>query len=99
MTRRPVRFTPSEETSHDGPGARPVEVYLVNERDSYVVVGLFSPAPLRLVGQKPKLLSVMDNLLSGRCGRTSPKAETELPDPELQLPPFPMSMWECLLAF
>lgn len=38
-----VRFTQSEETSHDGPGARPVEVYLVDERDSYVVVAQLSP--------------------------------------------------------
>ncbi|MBX5008154.1 hypothetical protein HJB74_29920 [Rhizobium lentis] len=38
-----IRFTPSVETSHDGPGSRPVEVYLVNERDSYVVVAQLSP--------------------------------------------------------
>lgn len=38
-----VRFTQSEETSHEGAGARPVEVYLVNERDSYVVVAQLSP--------------------------------------------------------
>ncbi|PST19743.1 hypothetical protein C7U61_14735 [Rhizobium sp. JAB6] len=38
-----VRFTQFEETSHDGAGARPVEVYLVNERDSYVVVAQLSP--------------------------------------------------------
>ncbi|MGO4135151.1 Rha family transcriptional regulator [Rhizobium brockwellii] len=38
-----VRFTQSEETSHDGPGSRPVEVYFVNERDSYVVVAQLSP--------------------------------------------------------
>lgn len=38
-----VRFTPSVETSHEGAGARPVEVYLVNERDSYVVVAQLSP--------------------------------------------------------
>lgn len=33
-----ISFTPSVETSHEGSGARPVEVYVVNERDSYVVV-------------------------------------------------------------
>ncbi|WP_205938244.1 Rha family transcriptional regulator [Rhizobium leguminosarum] len=38
-----VRFTPSVETSHEGAGSRPVEVYLVNERDSYVVVAQLSP--------------------------------------------------------
>jgi phage regulator Rha-like protein len=38
-----VRFTQSEETSHEGPGSRPVEVNLVNERDSYVVVAQLSP--------------------------------------------------------
>lgn len=38
-----VRFTQSEETSHEGPGSRPVEVYLVGERDSYVVVAQLSP--------------------------------------------------------
>lgn len=38
-----VRFTPLVETSHAGAGARPVEVYLVDERDSYVVVAQLSP--------------------------------------------------------
>ena len=38
-----VRFTPTVETSHSGAGARPAEVYLVNERDSYVVVAQLSP--------------------------------------------------------
>ncbi|WP_112602806.1 Rha family transcriptional regulator [Rhizobium sp. WW22] len=38
-----VRFTQFEETSHEGAGARPVEAYLVNERDSYVVVAQLSP--------------------------------------------------------
>jgi len=39
-----ISFTQSVETSHDGPGARPVAVYLVNKRDSYVVVAQLSPA-------------------------------------------------------
>lgn len=38
-----IRFTPSEETSHDGAGARPVEVYLVNKRDSFIVVAQLCP--------------------------------------------------------
>ncbi len=38
-----IRFTQSEETSHEGAGARPVEVYLVNERDSYIIVAQLSP--------------------------------------------------------
>ncbi|EQM66172.1 phage antirepressor [Aquipseudomonas alcaligenes OT 69] len=38
-----VRFTPSEETSHEGAGARPIEVYLVNKRDSFVVVAQLCP--------------------------------------------------------
>lgn len=38
-----IKFTQSEETSHEGAGARPVEVYLVDERDSYVVVAQLSP--------------------------------------------------------
>lgn len=38
-----IRFTPSEETSHEGAGARPVEVYRVGKRDSYVVVAQLSP--------------------------------------------------------
>jgi phage regulator Rha-like protein len=38
-----VRFTPSEETSHEGPGSRPMAVYLVNKRDSFVVVAQLSP--------------------------------------------------------
>ncbi|WP_192560261.1 Rha family transcriptional regulator [Pseudomonas allokribbensis] len=38
-----VSFSPSVETSHVGSGARPVEVYLVNKRDSFVVVAQLSP--------------------------------------------------------
>ncbi|NEI71037.1 hypothetical protein GR212_15770 [Rhizobium lusitanum] len=38
-----VRFTPLVETSHSGAGARSVEVYRVDERDSYVVVAQLSP--------------------------------------------------------
>jgi phage antirepressor YoqD-like protein len=38
-----ISFTQSEETSHDGAGARPVEVYMVGKRDSYVVVAQLSP--------------------------------------------------------
>ncbi|KRU67646.1 DNA-binding protein, partial [Pseudomonas aeruginosa] len=38
-----IRFTPSEETSHAGAGARPVSVYLVDKRDSFVVVAQLSP--------------------------------------------------------
>ena len=38
-----IRFTQSEETSHEGAGARPVEVYNVGKRDSYVVVARLSP--------------------------------------------------------
>lgn len=38
-----VRFTPSKETSHEGAGARPIEVYLVNKRDSFVVVAQLCP--------------------------------------------------------
>jgi phage regulator Rha-like protein len=38
-----VSFTPSVETSHEGAGARPVEIYLVNKRDSFVVVAQLSP--------------------------------------------------------
>ena len=38
-----ISFTPVEETSHEGSGSRPVEVYQVNERDSYIVVAQLSP--------------------------------------------------------
>ncbi|PWR24578.1 phage antirepressor KilAC domain-containing protein [Zavarzinia aquatilis] len=38
-----VRFTQFEETSHGGAGARPVEVYRVGQRDSYVIVAQLSP--------------------------------------------------------
>lgn len=38
-----ISFTQSVETSHDGAGSRPVEVYLVNKRDSYIVVAQLSP--------------------------------------------------------
>jgi phage regulator Rha-like protein len=38
-----ISFTASQETSHEGAGARPVVVYLVNKRDSYIVVAQMSP--------------------------------------------------------
>ncbi|CAB5644067.1 Rha family transcriptional regulator [Pseudomonas asiatica] len=38
-----VSFSPSVETSHQGQGSRPVEVYLVNKRDSFVVVAQLCP--------------------------------------------------------
>jgi len=38
-----VSFTSATETSHDGAGARPMIVYMVNKRDSYVVVAQMSP--------------------------------------------------------
>lgn len=38
-----ISFTQSVETSHEGAGARPVDVYVVNKRDSYVVVAQLSP--------------------------------------------------------
>lgn len=38
-----IRFTPSEETSHEGAGARMVEVYLLEKRDTYIVVAQLSP--------------------------------------------------------
>jgi phage regulator Rha-like protein len=36
-----IRFTQIVETSHEGAGARSVEVYRVGKRDSYVVVAQF----------------------------------------------------------
>jgi phage regulator Rha-like protein len=67
-----ISFTQSVETSHDGPGARPVDVYLVNKRDSYVVVAQLCPQfTARLVDRwqeleaqhaKPAELSRMDIL-------------------------------------
>jgi anti-repressor protein len=38
-----ISFTQSEETSHSGAGSRPVEVYMVGKRDSYVIVAQLSP--------------------------------------------------------
>ena len=38
-----ISFTQTEETSHEGSGARQVEVYEVTERDSYVIVAQLSP--------------------------------------------------------
>lgn len=38
-----IRFTPTVGTSHDGAGARPVEVYLLEKRDTYIVVAQISP--------------------------------------------------------
>lgn len=51
-----VRFTPMEETSHEGAGARPVDVYRVGKRDSYVIVAQLSPEfTARLVDRWQKL--------------------------------------------
>jgi len=38
-----VSFTSATETSHEGAGARPMIVYMVNKRDSYVVVAQMQP--------------------------------------------------------
>jgi len=38
-----ISFTQSVETSHSGAGARPVDVYVVGKRDSYVIVAQLSP--------------------------------------------------------
>lgn len=38
-----ISFSPVVETSHDGAGARPVTVYRVNKRNSYVVVAQMCP--------------------------------------------------------
>jgi hypothetical protein len=38
-----ISFTQSVEKSHDGAGARAVECYNLNKRDSYVVVAMLSP--------------------------------------------------------
>lgn len=38
-----ISFTPAVETSHEGAGARPVEVYFVGKRDSYIIVAQLSP--------------------------------------------------------
>lgn len=38
-----ISFTPMVETSHEGAGSRPVEVYRVGKRDSYVIVAQLSP--------------------------------------------------------
>lgn len=38
-----ISFTHSEETSHDGPGARAVVVYHVSKRDSYIIVAQLCP--------------------------------------------------------
>jgi phage regulator Rha-like protein len=38
-----ISFTQSVGTSHNGAGARPVEVYMVSKRDSYIVVAQLCP--------------------------------------------------------
>jgi len=38
-----VSFTSATETSHEGAGARPMIVYMVNKRDSYVIVAQMQP--------------------------------------------------------
>lgn len=86
-----ISFTQSVETSHDGAGARPVEVYLVNKRDSYVVVAQLSPEfTARLVDRwqeleekatkfDPAVLSRMDILkLAMESEEARIKAESEV---------------------
>lgn len=41
--KRLISFTLAVETSHEGAGSRPVEVYTVNKRDSFIVVAQLSP--------------------------------------------------------
>ncbi|CDZ54030.1 Rha family transcriptional regulator [Neorhizobium galegae] len=95
-----IKFTPFEKTPHDGPGARPVEVSLVNDRDRYVIVAQFSPEfTARLAGRNPSSCPGRTTSCPGTAVGMFPKAVAELPDPELQLPPFPKSMWECSLGF
>ena len=51
-----ISFTQTVETSHEGAGARPIEVYSVSKRDSYVVVAQLSPEfTARLVDRWQKL--------------------------------------------
>lgn len=38
-----ISFTQTEETSHQGAGSRPVAVYVVSERDSYIIVAQLCP--------------------------------------------------------
>jgi phage antirepressor YoqD-like protein len=38
-----ISFTSSTETSHEGAGARPMIVYMVNKRDSFIVVAQMQP--------------------------------------------------------
>jgi phage antirepressor YoqD-like protein len=38
-----ISFSQSVETSHEGAGARPVDVYIVGKRDSYIIVAQLSP--------------------------------------------------------
>jgi phage antirepressor YoqD-like protein/predicted transcriptional regulator len=54
-----ISFTQSVETSHAGAGARPVDVYVVGKRDSYVIVAQLSPEfTARLVDRWQELESM-----------------------------------------
>jgi phage antirepressor YoqD-like protein len=63
-----ISFTSSQETSHEGAGARPVLVYLVNKRDSYVVVAQMSPK------FTAKLVDRWQELESQQIPKTLPEA-------------------------
>lgn len=59
-----IGFTPSVETSHEGAGARDVEVYLVGKRDSYVVVAQLCPEfTARLVDRWQELESAAASIV------------------------------------
>lgn len=68
-----IRFTPTEETSHEGAGARSVEVYRVNKRDSFVVVAQLCPEfTARLVDRWQELEAQL-----GAPGYTVPRTRAE----------------------
>lgn len=79
-----IRFTQSEETSHDGAGARPVIVYRVGKRDNYVIVAQLSPEfTARLVdrwqeleaGLAPQIPQTMAQALRLAAEQAEPKDE------------------------
>jgi phage regulator Rha-like protein len=74
-----ISFTQSEETSHEGAGARPVDVYLVGKRDSYIVVAQLSPEfTARLVDRWQELEQQFNipTTLSGALRLAAEQAET-----------------------
>lgn len=80
-----IGFTPAEETSHDGAGARPIEVFRLVKRDSIIVVAQLCPEfTARLVDRwqeleaqaaRPALPNFSDPVAAARAWADAKEAE------------------------